>query len=377
GSGAMGVVYGAYDPELDRRIAVKLLDGAVGSQEASARARLVREAKATARLAHPNVIAVHDVGVFEGRVFLAMEFLGGGTLRSWLSAAPRGWREVLEVFIAAGRGLLAAHRAGLVYRDFKPENVLLDRDGRPRVVDFGLAREAGDHGSNPGMVRAALLEAPSSVRNRLDTLTGTGTVMGTPAYMAPEQFLDEPTDERTDQFSFCVALYEALYGARPFGGDSVMQLLDNVTSGTPQPVPEDRDVPAWVRRAVMRGLAAEPGRRWPSMAPLIAALGNDPAVRNRRWAVAGVVVALVGATAAAGIAVVRDHHRELERQIGRRVRDAALASRIGQAKDAEVRALRQRAFDAFDAFDRARGEELWRDALAQVSTADGAYERAE
>ena len=147
----MGVVYGAYDPELDRKIALKLLKGERASvRRTTARARLLREAKAMARLAHPNVIAVHDVGVFDGQVFLAMEFLGGGTLKSWLGAGPRHWREVLEVFVAAGRGLAAAHAAGLVHRDFKPENVLLDRDGRPRVVDFGLAREASALGAQDG-----------------------------------------------------------------------------------------------------------------------------------------------------------------------------------------------------------------------------------
>src|SRR4051794_14361160 len=144
GSGAMGSVYAAYDPELDRKIALKLLKGSAlaGALNPTGQARLLREAKAMGRLAHPNVIAVHDAGVFEGQVFLAMEFCAGGTLRSWLGDAPRTWREILDVFIAAGRGLAAAHAAGLVHRDFKPDNVLLDREGRPRVVDFGLAREA-------------------------------------------------------------------------------------------------------------------------------------------------------------------------------------------------------------------------------------------
>ena len=156
----MGVVYGAYDPELDRKIALKLLKGSELDQEDAARARLLREAKAMARLAHPNVVAVHDVGIFDGQVFLAMEFLGGGTLKSWLGARPRHWREVLDVFVAAGRGLAAAHAAGLVHRDFKPDNVLLDKDGRPRVVDFGLARDAASRGSRTERARARLGTAP-------------------------------------------------------------------------------------------------------------------------------------------------------------------------------------------------------------------------
>ena len=142
GTGAMGVVYGAYDPELDRKIALKLLKPGQGREGHGASARLLREAKAIARLPHPNVVAVHDVGVLEDQVFLAMEFVAGGTIKSWLDEKPRSWREILDVFIAAGRGLAAAHAAGLVHRDFKPDNVLLDKEGRPRVVDFGLARQA-------------------------------------------------------------------------------------------------------------------------------------------------------------------------------------------------------------------------------------------
>ena len=223
GSGAMGVVYGAYDPELDRKIALKLLKPGQGAKE-KARARLLREAQAMARLAHPNVVAVHDVGVFEDQVFLAMEFLGGGTIKSWLGDKPRSWREILAVFIAAGRGLVAAHAAGIVHRDYKPDNVLLDKEGRPRVVDFGIARQAeqvegavdddGDGEDARGDLVKTLREGGGAPAALL-TLTKTGAVVGTPAYMAPEQFMGERGDDRSDQFSFCVALYEALYGERP------------------------------------------------------------------------------------------------------------------------------------------------------------------
>jgi formylglycine-generating enzyme required for sulfatase activity len=384
GSGAMGVVYGAYDPELDRRIALKLLGGDQAAQEESARARLLREAKAMARLADPNVIAVHDVGVFEGRVFLAMEFLGGGTLKSWLGAGPRGWRQVLEVFVAAGRGLAAAHAAGLVHRDFKPDNVLLDREGRPRVGDFGLARDAdaaGDQGDGAGRAQAAL--APASLTGaeaagqRLATLTRTGAIMGTPAYMAPEQVLGEPTDERTDQFGFCVALYEALYGELPFTGESLLRLLHSITEGQVRPPPQDRPVPAWIRRAVLRGLKADPAARWPSMAPLIAALEDDPAARRRRRLLAVGVTVLVLASVIVVAQSIRHRRAEVERQVAPYLEEAARSARVGHAKAAELRELRRRAFAAFELPARAAGEALWKEALAVAPAADAAYERAE
>jgi formylglycine-generating enzyme required for sulfatase activity/tRNA A-37 threonylcarbamoyl transferase component Bud32 len=374
GSGAMGVVYGAYDPELDRKIALKLLKGRELGQEDAARARLLREAKAMARLAHQNVIAVHDVGVVDGQVFLAMEFLGGGTLKSWLAARPRRWREVLDVFIAAGRGLAAAHAAGLVHRDFKPENVLLDKEGRPRVVDFGLAREATAAPDGSGAVTLAAAERSGS---HLETLTRTGAIMGTPAYMAPEQITGEPTDERTDQFSFCVALYEALYGERPFRGESLLRLLHNVTEGELEPTPGDREVPAWIRRALLRGLRPDPAQRWASMAPLITALEDDPAARHRRRLLAGTAVALVLASVVAVVQVV-DHRRQaLEREIGRHLHDAARAAESGRAKAADLRERRRRSFEAFDAVDRARGEALWQQAQALVPAAAAAFQRAE
>jgi formylglycine-generating enzyme required for sulfatase activity/tRNA A-37 threonylcarbamoyl transferase component Bud32 len=377
GNGAMGVVYGAYDPELDRKIALKLLKGREVGQEDAARARLLREAKAMARLAHPNVIAVHDVGIFDGQVFLAMEFLGGGTLKSWLAAGPRHWREVLDVFVAAGRGLAAAHAAGLVHRDFKPENVLLDREGRPRVVDFGLAREAAasQHGSGDGSVAVTATEETSG--NHLETLTRTGAIMGTPAYMAPEQIAGDATDERTDQFSFCVALYEALYGGRPFRGESLLRLLHRVTEGELEPTPEDREVPTWIRRALLRGLKADPAQRWPSMAPLIAALQDDPAARHRRRLLLGTASALLLAGVMVVAAMARHRHQEAEQAIGRHLNDAALAAQSGRAMADELRELRRRSFAAFDAVDRPRGEELWQRALALVPAADGAFQHAQ
>jgi len=377
GAGAMGVVYGAYDPELDRKIAVKVLKGSDASRDDAGRARLLREAKAMARLAHPNVIAVYDVGIVDGQIFLAMEFLSAGTLTSWLAARHRGWREVLEVFIAAGRGLAAAHTAGLVHRDFKPDNVLLDKEGRPRVVDFGLARDAAgvptDEGH--GETRAPAPEETSGAH--LGTLTRKGAIMGTPAYMAPEQITGEATDARTDQFSFCVALWEALHGVRPFSGESLMGLLHNVSEGQLQPAPEGREVQAWVRRALLRGLNVDPAERWPSMTALIETLQDDPAARQRRRRIVGAVATAVMAGAVVLAQVARHHRQAFEEDVSRHLRAAAAAVDDGRAKAREMRALRRRSFDAFDTMDRARGEQLWGQALALIPAADGAFQKAE
>ena len=214
GAGGMGVVYTAYDPELDRRIALKLLAPALESTGATAgRARLVREAQAMARVTHPNVVTVHDVGEHDGQVFVAMELVDGDTLTAWRSASVRTWSDELAVMRAAGRGLAAAHAKGLVHRDFKPDNVMVARDGRVLVMDFGLARAQGEAGGSTSPFEALVHEDNSALSVEL---TRQGAIMGTPAYMAPEQHLGGETDARSDQFSFCVALYEGLWRARPF-----------------------------------------------------------------------------------------------------------------------------------------------------------------
>jgi tetratricopeptide (TPR) repeat protein/predicted Ser/Thr protein kinase len=271
GMGGMGEVFAAYDPHLDRKVALKLLRGGALSAE-EGRARLLREAQAMAKLQHPNVITVHDVGVLNDRVFIAMEFVDGETLSDWLRG-DRTWREVVDVFRQAGEGLAAAHRAGLVHRDFKPDNVLVGQDGRPRVLDFGLARQAtatpAPRPRTPsGEVPEALADAPGLGQ----PLTRDGAVMGTPGYMAPEQLAGLVTDARSDQFSFCVALYEGLYGRRPFGGTTLKQQAQEIASGKLPPPPADTQVPSWVFAVLERGLAADPDARWPSMDALLAAL---------------------------------------------------------------------------------------------------------
>jgi formylglycine-generating enzyme required for sulfatase activity len=406
GNGAMGVVYGAYDPELDRKIALKLLRGIGAGAAPLARARMMREAKAMARLSHPNVAAVHDVGVSQDdRVFLATEFLSGGTVRAWLEAAQRPWREIVAVFVAAGRGLAAAHAEGLVHRDFKPDNVLLDKDGRARVVDFGLARniEAAEVESKNGgggtvdLGRAVsdVVASPTpssapprydpnlttgidmSPSDKLDKLTRTGALMGTPAYMAPEQFLGEPTDERTDQFSFCVALYEALFGQRPFEGDSLLALSASVTTGIFRPLPKDREVPAWIRRAVLRGLRIQREERYPSMGALLTALEADPAAKRRRHLVVAGVVGAALASAVVARQVIARRHAEVEARIAGALEEAASRLRSARAEVAKVRELRGWAFEAFDGQDPDRGESLWRQAQSQAPGAEADYGRAE
>ncbi len=299
GAGGMGVVYAAYDPELDRKVALKVLRrGAVAAAgsgpDAKQRDRLMREAQAMAKLSHPNVITVHDVGTFEGQVFLAMEFIDGQTLGEWLKAKTRTWKQVLDVFVAAGRGLAAAHGVGLVHRDFKPDNVLMGHDGRVLVTDFGLARPAaGKTGTF-----SAVGEIPS-MQVLTASLTQTGALVGTPAYMAPEQLSGSRTGPHTDQFSFCVTLYEGLYGKRPFIGRSFAELASNVSSGAYTPPPRDVSVPRRVRRALLRGLATDPDLRFPDMDTMIHALRHDPWRPWRRWGVVMVPAGLfvVGAVA--------------------------------------------------------------------------------
>jgi tetratricopeptide (TPR) repeat protein/tRNA A-37 threonylcarbamoyl transferase component Bud32 len=292
GHGAMGVVYAAYDPQLDRQVALKLLRPK-GRQLEELRRRLLREAQALARLSHPNVIAVHDVGTAEDVVFLALELVEGTSLADWLEQ-PRPWREVLRVFRDAGQGLAAAHAAGLVHRDFKPANVLVGQDGRARVTDFGLARPSN---------RVDLPDAAAAPRDPgASTINRNRMLVGTPAYMAPEQLHGQGVDALSDQFSFCVSLYEALYGELPFEGSGVVELRRSVNEGRVRAPPRETKVPARVRRVVLRGLRARPEERFPSMEALLAALA--PASRRVLIRVAATAAAacLLGAAVAYGVA---------------------------------------------------------------------------
>jgi len=390
GAGGMGIVYASFDPVLQREVAVKLLrrERFRSDQLELAGERLHREAQATAKLAHPNVVTVFDVGSYDDSVYIAMELVDGPSLYQWLHDTARTWREVLTMFFHAGRGLAAAHGVGLVHRDFKPSNVLVGTDRRPRVVDFGLAHfgaipagpvrvpEDGAPlgtltgidfadadsaqttiGDGPGWgddAGASMVDAPrardllgthpgdslvrgrvdpnathpgdSSTQGRSDVLgthpgdslvrdrpdltssvsgvwgdadvslvdgtivqarsvtgdvddTSTGLFVGTPAYMAPELFTGAGADARTDQFAFCVALYEGLYGERPFAGETAREIADNVTAGRVRPAPPRTRVPGWVRNIVLRGLAVAPDARYESVNSMLAAI----AFTSRIW----------------------------------------------------------------------------------------------
>jgi serine/threonine protein kinase/tetratricopeptide (TPR) repeat protein len=359
GAGSMGEIYAAYDDQLDRRVALKLVRH--GSDlTAKADDLLLREAQALAQVSHSNVVHIYEVGTHDGRLFIAMELIRGQTLTRWLESAaqlprPLRQREILRRFIAAGRGLEAAHAAGVAHRDFKPDNVVVGEDGRVCVVDFGLARVlVGDatqreptptptptptmdeaalradtaftHGETarlePAVERSASDAAGAAGRRALPgaydepppelatdpiiggrklsaavRLTRTGTVMGTPRFMSPEQIRGRVADHRSDQFSFCVALYHALYGEFPFPftGNAPHELLDSIETGLTG-FEHSAGLVARVRKALCRGLSVEPSQRFASMGELLCAL--EPGLRRREGWIAGAVLLVVAAVGA-------------------------------------------------------------------------------
>jgi tetratricopeptide (TPR) repeat protein/predicted Ser/Thr protein kinase len=302
GQGGMGTVYVARDASLGREVAIKVHHASGGAL------RLRREAVAMARLAHPNVVTVFEVGEVGGRPFVVMEYVLGQTLRAWLAEAPRGVRDILAKVIAAGEGLAAAHDAGLIHRDIKPENVLISVDGRARVGDFGLARDliiSGDAREDLPTLAVGEAEAVGASADALMTpVTQTGAVLGTPAYMAPEQFAGAPVDARADQFAYCVTVWEALWQQRPFVGDSFEQLRTTLARGERRSPPTTPKVPARVRLALERGMAIDPAARFPSMHALLAAM-RPPVPRRARWiaiGAAGVAIAIGAAVWPRGVA---------------------------------------------------------------------------
>ncbi|HWB79941.1 MAG TPA: tetratricopeptide repeat protein [Nannocystaceae bacterium] len=304
GQGAMGVVVRAFDPRLERTLAIKLVHPRRSDAAVRARARLIAEARALARLSHPNVVAVYEVDVHEGRDYVAMELVEGIDLQKWLRMRPRGWREVVEAFAAAADGLAAVHAAGIVHRDVKPANILVGRDGRVRVGDFGIATRSTDatHSLGPpsgtpdltsGDARDSLSDDgdPDAV---LTSLTEEGQVVGTPAYMAPEQHVGAELGPAADQYAFCVSLYEALYGQRPF---RVPLLQLAMAKRKPPREPKKRGVPRWLYGVVARGLSPDPSQRFRSMAELATALRRDVGRKRRRIAFAAATIAGVAAGA--------------------------------------------------------------------------------
>ena len=285
GEGGLSQVFRAFDPELDRSVAVKVLKSRVwGGIDEAWEERLVREAKALAALDDPHVVKVFDVGRHEGRVFVAMELVRGWTLREWATRSKPGWRAARAKIVDAARGVVAAHEAGVIHRDFKPENVLVDTKGRVRVVDFGLAQR----------VR---LEAAAG-----DDGTESDGLVGTLAYMAPEQLQGEAADARSDQFAVCCTLAELLFGEHPFFGEDARTRLASIAAG-PQTLAGSRGVPGWLRSVVFRGLSVEPCERFGSMAELVTELQADQRRRRRRaLGVAGALVLAAGL--GAGVATV-------------------------------------------------------------------------
>ncbi len=272
GIGGMGMVYTAHDTQLNRRVALKVMRPGSVQQSMT---RLLREAQAMAQLSHPNVVAVYDVGTWKNRAFVAMELIEGETLSSWILAQPRPWREILDKFVIAGGGLEAAHRAGLVHRDFKPENVLVGKQGEIRVTDFGLARSVSESESSTGGESSAIAgdgSLPDALRLKL---TKVGTVLGTPAYMAPEQIAGQLADHRADVFSFCAALYEGLYRELPFPGRTVQELFEAIQLGQVRRPPAKCRIPASIRRVLLRGLAKSPDDRYQTMRALLGDLALD------------------------------------------------------------------------------------------------------
>ena len=292
GAGAMGVVYAAYDAELDRGVAIKLLRPR--AEDPALESRLAREAKAMARVHHPAVVAVFDVGILGGRPFVAMELVKGETLGAWLRRKARSTLEIVAIFAECGRGLAAAHAAGVVHRDFKPENALVTEDGRAKVTDFGLAR--------PLLAATAEERAAGAAGEARFDATRSGVVVGTPAYMAPEQLFGRRADARADQFSFCVALHEALTGERPFGGSDLDELRASVRAGLPDDAVRSRAVPAALRPALRRGLSFEPEARFARLDDLVAILDRFVAPRPARRLFVGAAAALATLVSGAFVA---------------------------------------------------------------------------
>lgn len=286
GHGGMGRVYKAYDPKLERAVALKLLR----TNDAQMEQRAIREAQAMAALAHPNVVPVYDVDRAHGRLYIAMEFIPGKTLRAWLKTrdpAAGDYREVLEIMLQVGHGLAAAHDADLVHRDLKPSNIVLGDDGRARVMDFGLARGSG--------VETETGDFSGDSIDRTGPLTQMGTVLGTPSYMPPEQHRAGAVDERSDQFAYCVVFFEALFGRRPFEADKLEALAQLKERGLSS-WPSEPTVPPWLAKALRKGLSPRAAGRFRTMHGLLRAIDRDAAVRGRR-------VSLLGAGALATVGI--------------------------------------------------------------------------
>ena len=347
GAGAMGVVWCANDPQLDRKVAIKVVHGKL-ARSVEASNRLLREARAMAKLSHRAVVTVHDAGEVDGRLFLAMELVSGISLglllRTRTVAERRDWRRWLEMMLAAGRGLEAAHGAGVLHRDFKPDNVLVDDNGRVCVADFGLAT-LGEGQPLPISERISKL--------RLLELTTTGALLGTPAYMSPQQLRGEPIDARADQFNFCVATYEALYGQRPFRSDGQgLEMIESLESSIEMaemvPPPADSEVPEQILDVLRIGLAARPDDRWPNMTALLAALERvlkrhkpptrhlsvqEPPPASRLFMLVAIAGGALAILAIVAIVLMREEKPAPTAQTAKKLFDVPLKTRIAVTPD--------------------------------------------
>ncbi len=360
GEGGMGVVYAAYDEVLDRKVAIKLL-----RVRADGAPRLLREAQALARLSHPNVVQVYEANEVGGAAFIAMEFVEGHTLGAWLRKAKRTRAEILEVFAAAGRGLVAAHDKGLVHRDFKPENVMVSLDHRVVVMDFGLARgrDLSDE-IEPSSAAISGRDSRSNTLTSSSVLTPSGAVMGTPAYMSPEQYAGAGTSPATDQFGFSVALWEALCGQRPFAGRSLFVLQEAIRNRN-YSEPEASELPSWLRRVLERGLSPDPKDRWPTMTAMLAALADDP-TRRRRW-LSAIVATLVVVVGGGGWAFEALERQRARAQAEARAEQRAACEQAGQAlSGAWNETTRARLAKAFAGTKRGASGDAWLHTAARL-----------
>ncbi|MGV6852088.1 MAG: serine/threonine-protein kinase [bacterium] len=274
GSGGMGVVYSAYDPQLDRKVAIKFLHHKfVGNnKDTELQQRLLAEARSLAKLAHPNVVTIYDSGIYAKQVYIATEFLSGPTLNRLDKSLSDNWESLLKLYIEAGKGLNAAHEAGLVHRDFKPGNIMLDQSGRAKVMDFGLAKQLDDQAETAPFTHEYFTSEALSPDSWSSPESYSGVIMGTPAYMSPEQIQGYPATELSDQFSYCVALFEALFKTKPFKARTPQSALDKIKKGAAHKIPKNSSIPGNVQKIIFKGLSFDPEQRYPSMRALLDAL---------------------------------------------------------------------------------------------------------
>lgn len=288
GAGGMGIVYLAYDPELDRRVALKVLRSEFSHLD-TVGPSLLQEAKSMAQLSDPNVCTVYEVGASKGAVFIAMEYIDGETMSDWLESRPRTWKDIVEVMVQAGRGLEAAHRSGIVHRDFKPDNIMIDQQGRVRVMDFGVSERAV---RKPGIRPENAEDGDVPRRDSFSSL-----VVGTPGYMAPEQLNAQPVDQRCDQFSYCATLYKTLYGELPYQGSTLRELREAFEQDQLVETDNHRGVPNWLRQIVLRGISINPDDRFPSVGAVVERMQKIPRQRRNIAIAALAAIALLAVVA--------------------------------------------------------------------------------